>query len=50
MRVRKTKGLSATVSGMFLPPWTPQRITSKVSRAYKREQDGQTDSRRLPHR
>ena len=46
----KTSGLSATVAGTVLPPATPARIRWKVSAAYRREQDGHTDARRLPHR
>ncbi|KRE53789.1 hypothetical protein ASG70_11870 [Phycicoccus sp. Soil748] len=50
MRVAKTKGLSATVSGTVLPPLTPARISWNMSAAYRREQDGQAASRLFPHR
>src|SRR5689334_7967851 len=50
VRVTNTSGLSATVSGTVLPPRTPARMSWNMSAAYRREQDGQADSRRLPHR
>ena len=48
--VANTSGLSATRSGTVLPPRTPARISWNMSAAYRREQDGHADSRRLPHR
>ena len=50
VRVAKTSGLSATVSGTVLPPAIPARISWKVSAAYRREQDSHLSARRLPHR
>src|SRR5690242_9502757 len=50
VRVANTSGLSATSVGTVLPPRTPARMSWNMSAAYRREQDGHADSRRLPHR
>ncbi|MCL2092212.1 MAG: hypothetical protein FWH11_13600, partial [Micrococcales bacterium] len=46
--VANTSGAQATDAGTVLPPTAPVRMTSKVSRAYSREQAGHTSARRFP--
>lgn len=50
MKVANTSGFSATEAGTVLPPATPARMSWNMSAAYRREQEGHSLARRLPHR